>query len=142
MICTPNLWFSASFLCMPCSYIIVFEFLWPVLSHGSWLFCMWFGRHGLWIWACLLQLIRLYAKKHFLLHRLESKDLTLVIVLSLFYGVSASDFEQFIEYLNFFLFLFAAELQFLLCYILWETSCENMFTALLACWYSHYWLSS
>ena len=45
-------------------------------------------------------------KTFFLLHSLESRDLTLVIALSLYHDVNASDFKQFIGYLNL-VFLFA-----------------------------------
>ena len=53
------------------------------------LFLMWFQCHGSCVWACLLQLIRIDAKKHFLHHRLESRNLTLVIAFSLYNGDNA-----------------------------------------------------
>ena len=106
------------------------------------LFLMSSGCRGSWLWACLLQLIWLYAKKNiFLQHRLESRDLTLVNALFLYHSANASNFELFTGCLNLFLFLFIANLHFLLCCILWEASSKNMLTVPLTCEYSHYWLS-
>ena len=86
--------------------------------------------------------MRLYAKKRLMQHRLESRDLTQVIALSLYDGVNVSDFEQIIDCLDLVLFLFAANFQFLLCGILWRVSGDNMFNVTLVCGYSHHWLSS
>ena len=62
--------------------------------------------------SMFLQLIQFYAKKHFFTAPLGVKRLTLVIAMSFYRDVNASDFEQFIECLNLFVFLFTSNLQF------------------------------
>ena len=113
------------FLCMLCLYTIALIFdLYRVMKLDT-----------------TNTLIReLYAKNTILQHCLESRNLPLVIALLFNYGVNISDFEQLIGCLN--LFLFATDLQFLLCCILWEASGE-----MCSFCFSHvgiylYWLSS
>ena len=88
-------------------------------------------------WACLLQLIQLYAKKTFLAAPLGVKRSDIVIALSLYHGVNA--FLTLRTSLLVWTFLIFVCCQFLLCCILWEASGENMFTVPLACGYSYYW---
>ena len=68
-----------------------------------------------------LQLIQL-TPKHIIYSTvcLVSGDLKLVIALYLYHGVNASGFQQFIGCLNLFLFLIAANLQSLLCFVIWK----------------------
>lgn len=51
---------------------------------------------------------------------LVSGDLKLVIALYLYHGVNASGFQQFIGSLNLLLFLITANLQSLLCFVIWK----------------------
>ena len=133
-----NLWLWAGFLCILCLYTILLVFFdLHSFMRLDILYCFikWFGCHGSWLWACLLQLIRLYTqKKNFCSTTWKTPDTS--------HYFSASDFEQVIGCLKF-LFLFAANLQVLLCCILWEASGENMLIMPLGwCGYSNYWFSS
>ena len=79
---------SGPFLCM---------YLFYLYSHMRldilYCFIMWFRCHGSWLWVCPLQL-RPYAPKYFWWCRLESRDLILATVLSLYHGFNASTFSS------------------------------------------------
>ena len=142
MICKSNLWLWAGSLCMLCLYTIALVFVWPVQSLKTWdcfvdtvFFLMWFRWHGSCVWACLLQLIRIYAKKHFLQYHLESRNLTLVIAFSLYNGDNAFTLSSSLfAWTCFYLPIKASSSKFtiILCCILWEARGENMFTNPLA----------
>ena len=133
-----NLWLWAGFLCILCLYTIPLVFVWPAQFHEAWHTVLFY--QVVWMpWFTTLSMplatnTALYSKKKICSSTWKTPDTS--------HYFSASDFEQVIGCLKF-LFLFAANLQVLLCCILWEASGENMLIMPLGwCGYSNYWFSS